>query len=102
VVIKIAQEWPLTRTVDAPIHVWEMFIKPAELTRMLHRHGLNLGEIAGLGPRAKMPTVLRSFMSASKGRITYGECSRRADFGRMKSTAVSYMGYATRVTAATR
>jgi 2-polyprenyl-6-hydroxyphenyl methylase / 3-demethylubiquinone-9 3-methyltransferase len=100
VAIKIAQEWPLTRTVDTPVHVWEMFIKPAELARTLHRHGLHLGETVGLGPRAKMPTVLRSFASASKGRITYGECSRRVDFGRMKSTAVSYMGYATKAAAA--
>lgn len=101
VAIKIAQEWPLTRVVDTPMHDWQMFIKPAELARTLHRHGLHLGEIAGLGPRAKMPTVLRSLISASKGRITYGECSRRADFGRMKSTAVSYMGYATKTAAAT-
>jgi SAM-dependent methyltransferase len=79
VAIKIAQEWPLTRVVDTPMHDWQMFIKPAELTRTLHRHGLHLGEIAGLGPRAKMPTVLRSFISASKGRITYGERSREHD-----------------------
>ena len=99
--IKMAQEWPLTRTVDTPIHDWQMFIKPAELARTLHRHGLHLGEIVGLGPRAKKLTLLRSFISASKGRITYGECSRRVDFGRMKSTAASYMGYATKTAAAT-
>jgi 2-polyprenyl-6-hydroxyphenyl methylase / 3-demethylubiquinone-9 3-methyltransferase len=97
--IKMSQEWQLTRTVDTPLHDWQMFIKPAELTRTLHHHGLHLGEIVGLGPRASVPTVLRSFVSASKGRITYGECSRRVDFGRMKSTAASYMGYATKVAA---
>ena len=100
VAIKIAQEWPLTRTLDAEMHVWQMFIKPAELSRTLSRHGLHLGEIVGLGPRAKMPTVVRSFIGARKGRITYGECSRRVDFGQMKSTAVSYMGYATKAAAA--
>jgi 2-polyprenyl-6-hydroxyphenyl methylase/3-demethylubiquinone-9 3-methyltransferase len=76
-----------------------MFIKPAELARTLNRHGLHLGEIVGLGPRAKLPTVLRSFISVSKGRITYGEFSRRVDFGRIKSTAASYMGYATKAAA---
>jgi 2-polyprenyl-6-hydroxyphenyl methylase / 3-demethylubiquinone-9 3-methyltransferase len=99
--IKMSQEWPLTRTVHTELHDWQMFIKPAELARTLHRHGLQLGEIAGLGPRAGKLTVLRSFISASKGRITYGECSRRVDFGRMKSTAASYMGYATKAAAAT-
>jgi 2-polyprenyl-6-hydroxyphenyl methylase/3-demethylubiquinone-9 3-methyltransferase len=97
---KMSQEWPLTRVIDSPLHDWQMFIKPAELARTLRRHGLNLGEIVGLGPRANKLTVFRSFISASKGRITYGECSRRADFGRMKSTAVSYMGYATKAAAA--
>jgi len=99
--VKMSQEWPLTRTVDTALHDWQMFIKPAELTRTLHRHGLHLGEIVGLGPRAKVPTVLRSFISAGKGRITYGECSRRVDFGQMKSTAASYMGYATKAAAET-
>jgi 2-polyprenyl-6-hydroxyphenyl methylase / 3-demethylubiquinone-9 3-methyltransferase len=28
VAIKIAQEWPLTRVVDTPMHDWQMFIKP--------------------------------------------------------------------------
>jgi 2-polyprenyl-6-hydroxyphenyl methylase / 3-demethylubiquinone-9 3-methyltransferase len=77
-----------------------MFIKPAELARALRRYGLHLGQIVGLGPRATVPTVLRSFISARKGRITYGECSRRVDFGQTKSTADSYMGYATEAAAA--
>jgi 2-polyprenyl-6-hydroxyphenyl methylase/3-demethylubiquinone-9 3-methyltransferase len=67
----------------------------------MHRHGLHLGELVGLGPRAKLPTVLRSFIGASKGRISYGELSRRLDFGRMRSTTVAYMGYATKVAGAT-
>jgi 2-polyprenyl-6-hydroxyphenyl methylase/3-demethylubiquinone-9 3-methyltransferase len=98
--VKMSQDWPLTRVVDFPLHDWQMFIRPAELASTLGRHGLHMDEIVGLGPRANKVTVLRSFMSANKGRITYGECSRRVDFGRMKSTAVSYMGYATKAAAA--
>jgi 2-polyprenyl-6-hydroxyphenyl methylase/3-demethylubiquinone-9 3-methyltransferase len=100
-VIKVVQEWPFTRIFDAPLHDWRMFVKPAELTRILRRHGLHVGELVGLGPRAKLPTVLRSFISASKGQISYGELSRRLDVGRTRSTAVSYMGYATKAAAAT-
>ena len=94
--IKAMQDWPLTRIFDGPIHDWEMFIKPAELAEALARHGLRVGEIVGLGPRAKIPTVLLSFVRARRGRITYGELSRRLDAGRVKSTAVSYMGFATK------
>jgi 2-polyprenyl-6-hydroxyphenyl methylase / 3-demethylubiquinone-9 3-methyltransferase len=96
---KVGQEWPLTRVIDFELHDWQMFIKPAELAQTLRRHGLDLGEIVGLGPRAKKLTVLRSFIGARKGRMTYGECSRRVDFGRMKTTAVSYMGYAIKAAA---
>src|SRR5215472_14791670 len=95
-VIKAMQQWPLTRITDAAIHDWDMFIKPAELAGTLKRHGLVPGEMVGLGPRAKLPAVLRSFISAHQGRITYGELSRRLDAGRVTSTALSYMGFATK------
>ena len=71
-----------------------MFIKPAELTVLLARHGLKVREITGLGPRASLPAVLGGFIAARRGRITYGEFSRRLDMGRVASTAVSYMGFA--------
>jgi 2-polyprenyl-6-hydroxyphenyl methylase / 3-demethylubiquinone-9 3-methyltransferase len=92
--IKLMQDWPLTRVVDAAIHEWDMFIKPAELAGLLARHGLTVGEITGLGPRASVPAILRGFIAMRRGRITSGEFSRRLDIGRVTSTAVSYMGFA--------
>ena len=71
-----------------------MFIKPAELTGLLARHGLKTGEVTGLGPRASLPAIVRGFIAARRGRITYGEFSRRLDIGQVASTAVSYMGFA--------
>lgn len=92
--IKVMQEWPLTRLTDVALHDWNMFITPAELAVVLERHGLALSEITGLGARANPVTVLRSFVSARRGRISYGELSRRLDVGRVSSTALSYMGFA--------
>jgi 2-polyprenyl-6-hydroxyphenyl methylase / 3-demethylubiquinone-9 3-methyltransferase len=94
--IKLMQEWRLTRLVEVAIHDWDMFIRPAELAGALARHGLTIGEITGLGSRARLPAVLASYAAVRRGRITYGEFSRRLDIGRVKSTAVSYLGYATR------
>ena len=94
--IKVPQQWPLTRVTDVAIHDWGMFIKPAELAGVLKRHGLKTGEIVGLGPRARLPAVLASYIAARRGRITYGEFSRRLDVGRVTSTGVSYMGFATK------
>ena len=92
--IKVMQEWRLTRLTDVAIHDWAMFITPAELTGVMERHGLTPGELTGLGSRARPLPVLRAFIAARRGRITYGELSRRLDVGQVTSTAVSYMGFA--------
>ena len=94
--VKLMQDWPLTRVVDAAIHDWDMFIKPAELAGVLERYGLKIGEVTGLGPRASVPAILGGLVAMRRGRISYGELSRRLDVGRVTSTAISYMGYATR------
>jgi 2-polyprenyl-6-hydroxyphenyl methylase/3-demethylubiquinone-9 3-methyltransferase len=94
--IKVMQQWPLTRLTDVAIHDWDMFITPAELAAILERHGLAPGETTGLGARAKPLAAVRSLASARLGRITYGELSRRLDVGQVSSTAVSYMGFATK------
>jgi 2-polyprenyl-6-hydroxyphenyl methylase / 3-demethylubiquinone-9 3-methyltransferase len=92
--IKLLQDWRLTRVVDTQPHTWAMFITPAELEESLHRHGLRLGELTGLGPRANKAKLLWNFTRARRGRMSFGELSRRMDVGQVKSTAVSYMGYA--------
>ena len=92
--IKAVQQWRLTRLTDVAFHDWDMFITPAELVAILERHGLAPGETTGLGVRAMPLAVLRSLASARLGRITYGELSRRLDVGQVRSTAISYMGFA--------
>ena len=94
--IKVMQEWRLTRFTDVTVHEWAMFIKPEELVVTFGRHGLHIGEIVGLGPRSSKPLVLLNFVRANRGRISYGELSRRLDAGQVKSTRISYMGFATK------
>jgi 2-polyprenyl-6-hydroxyphenyl methylase/3-demethylubiquinone-9 3-methyltransferase len=95
--IKVMQDWRATRILDTPLHAFDMFIKPRELAATLARHGLRLHETVGLGPRAKNPAgVVLDFMRAGRGRISYGELSRRLDFGQTRTRRVSYMGYAIR------
>ena len=93
--VKAVQEWRLTRLTDVALHDWDMFIMPAELATVLRRHGMVPGEVTGLGARAGPLAVLRALASARRGRISYGELSRRLDVGRVRSTAVAYMGFAT-------
>jgi 2-polyprenyl-6-hydroxyphenyl methylase / 3-demethylubiquinone-9 3-methyltransferase len=96
IVIKVMQEWRLTRFIDAALHEWAMFIKPEELVMILSRHGLRIGEIVGLGPRLNKRLVLLNFIRANRGSISYGELSRRLDAGQVKNTSISYMGFATK------
>ncbi len=94
--IKVMQDWRLTRVVDTQLHSWEMFVKPTELEETLRRHTLRLGEITGLGPRSNKAALLWNFFQARRGRITFGQLSRRMDVGQVRNTAVSYLGYATK------
>jgi 2-polyprenyl-6-hydroxyphenyl methylase/3-demethylubiquinone-9 3-methyltransferase len=94
--IRAMQEWRLTRVVDTSIHEWSMFITPAELEAALARNGLELGEVAGLAPRASWPAIVGALRATRRGRIGYGELSRRLDFGRVRSLALSYLGFAVR------
>jgi 2-polyprenyl-6-hydroxyphenyl methylase / 3-demethylubiquinone-9 3-methyltransferase len=94
--IKVMQEWRLTRIIDAPIHDWDMFIKPTELEDALGSSGLRVHDVVGLGPRANPATLLLDFTRAKRGRITYGEMSRRLKIGQTKNVRVSYMGFATK------
>jgi 2-polyprenyl-6-hydroxyphenyl methylase/3-demethylubiquinone-9 3-methyltransferase len=94
--IKAMQEWRLTRLMDTEIHDWSMFIRPDELRVILERHGIDVAEVAGLAPRAGAFTILTALHRARRGRISYGELSRRLDFGRVRSLGLSYMGVAVR------
>jgi 2-polyprenyl-6-hydroxyphenyl methylase / 3-demethylubiquinone-9 3-methyltransferase len=94
--IKAMQEWRMTRIMDTTIHEWSMFIPPEQLEASLDRHGMDVAEVAGLAPRAGVFTMLAALRAARRGRISYGELSRRLDFGRVRSLALSYMGYAVR------
>jgi 2-polyprenyl-6-hydroxyphenyl methylase/3-demethylubiquinone-9 3-methyltransferase len=95
-VIKAIQEWRLTRIIDTTLHTWDMFIQPEELGTVLERHGMWLDEVTGLGPRANRLRVLRSYLQARRGRLSYGDLSRRMDVGQVRNTDVSYMGFATK------
>ncbi len=94
VAIKIMQEWRLTRLFDTEVHDWSMCIRPDELDATCTRHGLRTAEVVGLGPRSRNPLRVLDMARAAHGRLAWGEASRRLDFGRTRSTAVSYMGYA--------
>jgi 2-polyprenyl-6-hydroxyphenyl methylase/3-demethylubiquinone-9 3-methyltransferase len=95
--IRVAQEWRWTRVMDADLHDWDMFIRPAELMDAMARHGLELRGTVGLGPHLNPVSTLFRMRATRQGRLTYGELSREQRFGPVRSKALSYMGHAVRL-----
>lgn len=95
-IIKVMQEWPSTAFAAPNSHVWERFIKPAELVTLFERHGLKQREMRGIMPRRNPIVALLDFRRRVQGKITFRELGRRLDFQESEHLEVSYMGYATK------
>jgi 2-polyprenyl-6-hydroxyphenyl methylase/3-demethylubiquinone-9 3-methyltransferase len=95
VFIKLAQEWRFTRFMPRNLHVWEMFIRPEELTRALDRHGLRNLDIRGTNPPKNPLKMLTAMRKLNRNRITAAEFGIRVG-GSIEgpSIDVNYMGYA--------
>jgi len=95
-IIKVMQEWRGTAFATPNLHVWEKFIKPAEMTAMLRRHGLEMKEMRGIAPRLNPFVGWLNFRRRARGGISFRELGRRLDFHESRYLDVSYMGFAVR------
>jgi 2-polyprenyl-6-hydroxyphenyl methylase/3-demethylubiquinone-9 3-methyltransferase len=95
-IIKVMQEWPSTAFAEPNSHVWEKFIKPAELAAFFERHGLEQREMRGIVSRRNPVGTLLDLRRRVQGKITFKELGRRLDFQESHYLGASYMGYATK------
>jgi 2-polyprenyl-6-hydroxyphenyl methylase/3-demethylubiquinone-9 3-methyltransferase len=93
-VIKLLQEWRWTALMPPRLHDWNMFIRPAELERLLQQHGLQASGLTGLKPRAGPLRLLRALRQRRQGLLSYAEAFEQMDLGESSDTSVSYIGYA--------
>jgi 2-polyprenyl-6-hydroxyphenyl methylase / 3-demethylubiquinone-9 3-methyltransferase len=96
VVIKLAQEWAATACLPPRLHDWHQFITPAELSRLLARHGLDQHGQAGMAPAISPPALFRLARQLKKGKLTYADFGRKAAFTLTRGLRISYLGHATR------
>jgi 2-polyprenyl-6-hydroxyphenyl methylase / 3-demethylubiquinone-9 3-methyltransferase len=94
VVIKVMQEWPSTAFAEPNLHIWDRFIKPPELRRLLERHGLDQRELRGISSQRNPIANLLDFRRRVKGTISFKELGRRLALHESGDLSVSYMGYA--------
>lgn len=94
VVIGLLQEWSWTALMPPRLHDWSMFVRPAELARLLEQHDLQPGGLMGLRPRANPLRLVQVLRQRKRGLLSVAEAVARMDLGESSDTSVSYIGYA--------
>ena len=96
VLIKILQDWRLTRLCSQPnVHVWGKFIKPDELDTMLNNCHLLNQDRKGISPARRNPLVmLRTILLIKKGRMGPTELAAQMGLCETEDMNLSYMGFA--------
>ena len=91
--IKLAQDWPLTRWAEPGLHDWEMFIQPRELERTLTGAGFEVRDRVGIAARNPL-AALKAMRDRARGAIDYAEMGRRIDLRESRDQSGLYAGYA--------
>lgn len=94
VVIKIWQEWESTAFMPPNLHVYEMFIKPAELKELMQSHGLGQINMKGMAPNVSPLKMISLLRKRAKGEMTFGELGTKFQLKESNDLKVGYMGYA--------
>jgi 2-polyprenyl-6-hydroxyphenyl methylase/3-demethylubiquinone-9 3-methyltransferase len=94
VAINIAQVWKRWAFAPPGLHVWEMFLKPEELKKMLASNSLKWCGHTGLMPNAPFPALLHKLRTRARGFITYRELGQTLSLTESRNTLLMYMGYA--------
>jgi len=93
-VIKMAQEWKLTRFFPPDLHDWKHFIKPRQLQLWMQRSGLQNEEVKGMSPRGNPFVIMSRFAKYRRGLVTLGEMAEEIKFRESRDVSVLYMGHA--------
>lgn len=92
--IKILQDWKRWAITPADLHVWKMFIKPAEIITLLQENRLSWKEHRGITPDISYLSMLYYLRKRAAGELTYEEFSGKFHMVESSSTQIMYMGYA--------
>lgn len=94
--IKISQEWSFTSWTEPNVHVWEKFIKPAELIALMDRCKFTNQELRGISSRKNPLALLASLRALKKGTLNNRDIGPSFALCETEDLRVSYMGYAIR------
>lgn len=95
--IKVLQEWSQWAIMPPGLHVWEMFIKPAEIRSLLAKNNLEWREHIGIKPGAPYLKMLKYLRERVKGKLSYEEFGSKFRMVESRSTQIMYMGHAVKI-----
>jgi 2-polyprenyl-6-hydroxyphenyl methylase/3-demethylubiquinone-9 3-methyltransferase len=76
------------------LHVWNMFIRPAEVRQLLTNNGFEWKEHTGSSPNVSIPRMLRYLRKRATGAWTYADLGERFRLVQSKDMNIMYAGYA--------
>jgi 2-polyprenyl-6-hydroxyphenyl methylase/3-demethylubiquinone-9 3-methyltransferase len=92
--IKVLQEWKRWAIMPPDLHVWKMFVKPAEMKSLLKINKLEWKEHKGIEPDISYLKMLRYLHKRATGELNYVEFGKKFRMTESRSTRIMYMGYA--------
>jgi len=93
-VIRVAQEWRITRFMPAKLHDAEQFVKPRRLQRWMREYCLENQETRGISFRGNPIVILGRLIQYKHGKIGLAKLADALHFRESRNTSVLYMGYA--------
>ena len=88
------QEWSFTRLFPRHTHVWEMFIRPAELTQELEKQGMAVKGLSGAAIAQNPLAALGEIRRYKRGEISAAELGRRLQLRVSQDLSLNYLGCA--------
>lgn len=92
--IKVLQDWPILSFMPPRLHVWEMFIKPHELSTTMDKYQLHSEEYCGMSPKRNPLNLFINIIRFKSGLLSFHELSKVIELKKSHDLNVSYMGYA--------
>lgn len=93
-VIKMAQEWKMTRFFPPNLHDWKQFVKPRQLLLWMQHSDLDNQEMKGMSPHGNPFVFISRFSRYKRGEITLAELGNGLHFHESRNLSVLYMGHA--------
>ena len=94
VAINVSQVWKRWAFAPPNLHVWEMFIKPAEMKSLLRQNDLEWKEHKGMDINVSLFRFLRYLRKRAKGELTYKDLGDSLFLVESNNLSIMYTGYA--------